>query len=112
TVPVAARDARIMIWQMDKARVPTELIETFRPAAITDMAGRHESVQHEDCWRAPTARAQEKIRAGSVVGGELRLDRTTPRSRRAVSDCAKIDSAAAGRRGIVFVRCQFFALCN
>src|SRR4029077_14222168 len=46
TVPVPARDPRIMIREVHEAGVPTEFVEARSITTISDVARRHKRVEH------------------------------------------------------------------
>src|SRR5215467_11055436 len=66
-VPVTERNARVMIWQMYKARVPSQFVQTRCPTPIAEVRRGHESVEHEHGRRSPRMRARKKFGARNVV---------------------------------------------
>src|SRR4029453_13599765 len=54
-IPMTTWYARVVIGQMKKAGVPTELVEVSGPTPVTDVGCRHERVQHDYRWRAFTS---------------------------------------------------------
>src|SRR5205807_3641945 len=114
-VPVTARNARIVIWQMNEARVPSELVEPGRPSPITDMGRRHQRVKHDHSRCSSSLRAGKEIGARNIVSRKSSFDRTAPGYCRGLGvfySPDKIDPAAAGRCGIIPVRREFFALSD
>ena len=95
---------------MHEARVPAEFVEALSPAAISDVARRHERVQHQYCWRAPASRTWEKICASDIVCRKFGVDWTTP------SDCQSLNDPARGsaivRNCVKLVRREFLAFCH
>src|SRR6202030_4335013 len=77
-VPVAGRNARIMIRQMNKARVPSKLIESGGPSPITDVCRRHQRMEHEDSRRVFSRGAPEKIGTRIVVARKRGFDWAPP----------------------------------
>src|SRR5205085_2334891 len=77
-IPVTARNSRVMIRQMNKACVPTKLVETRGPTSITDVRRRHQSVEHEERWRGFSLCSRKKIGAREVVLLKRGLNRRAP----------------------------------
>src|SRR2546430_869425 len=48
TVPVPARDTRIMVWQLNEACVPAKFVEVLRATSIPDGACGHQRMQNEN----------------------------------------------------------------
>src|SRR6266496_4109627 len=77
-VPVASRNTRIVIWEVDEAGIPTEFVKTRSTAAIPNVTRGHERVQHEHRRCTPAAWAWEEIRARDIVGRKICNDRAAP----------------------------------
>src|SRR5437899_4091476 len=84
-IPATAWNSRVMIGQMNKARVPTELVESRCPAPVTDVRGRHQRVEHDNGWPSSSTRRWEEIGAGNVVSFEFCLNWAAPRNCCAIS---------------------------
>src|SRR5438270_6339616 len=78
-VPITARNSRIVIRQMNEARVPAELVESRSPATITDVRGRHQRVEHEYCRRSASLRAPKEIGLRDIVPLKFCLNWRAPR---------------------------------
>src|ERR1043166_10226598 len=98
---------------MHEARVPAEFVQARSPTTIANVTRGHEGVQHEHRRHGPAKSAWKKICASDVVRRKSCLDWAAPGNTRSVSDRAiQIDPAAAGRRSIIVMRGEFFALCH
>src|SRR5882724_3494633 len=53
-IPIAVRDTRIMVWQLNEACVPAEFVEMVCATSIADRARGHQRMQNENRRRAPT----------------------------------------------------------
>src|SRR5438128_235682 len=99
-----------MIRQMNKARVPSELVKSRCPAAITNVRRRHQRVEHEHRRRSFSARAREEIRPRNIVPGKFGLDWAAPGNCRAISIRYRSDKIDIVRRSIIFTRRELLAL--
>src|SRR6266542_4792567 len=53
-VPIAARDTRIMVWQLKEACVPAKFVEVLSATSIADRARGHQCMQNENSRCAAT----------------------------------------------------------
>src|SRR5438067_11436334 len=77
-VPIPLRNARVMVWQVNEACVPTKFVEVLRATSITNRAAGHERVRHKDCRRFPAVFGREEICVRGIVRWKLRFDRAAP----------------------------------
>src|SRR5437763_1111932 len=77
-VPVTRRHARVVIRQVNKAGVPSKLIESGGPSPITDVCCRHQRMEHEDSRRRFSAATREKVGARNIVSRKFRFDWAPP----------------------------------
>src|SRR6266550_7612008 len=108
-VPIAARDTRIVKWEVDEARIPAEFVKTRSTAAIPNVTRGHERVQHEKRRCIPAVWAWEEIRARDIVGRKICNDRAAPGNCWAgsIADCTCNFSAVW--HGVKILSCELFA---
>src|SRR6516162_1955773 len=101
-----------MIGQMNKARVPTEFVESHGPSAITNVRCRHKSVQHEHSRHSFSACARKEIGASNIVLLKFGLDWAAPRDCLCISVADRADKIDSVWRGVIFVGRKLLALTD